>query len=103
MQNGDGLMPLLAAKQRHSLKHLLAEASFFDREEARTLLLADLPPALVDGLARSATTAIDLAAIVEGCNNWDPPDADTPHPIRLLLASALEYTAGSHTAVELDK
>jgi hypothetical protein len=67
---GNFAMNYRTRPQRQQILELLARLTTLDTRAGRDRLLADLPPALHDCLARSETTPLDLAAILARSAAW---------------------------------
>jgi hypothetical protein len=93
-------MALLTRETRRDLIEALTAMPVLDSSAGRTLLLHDLPPRLTVMLARSESKLLDLNAIVDGCDHWEPIPG-VPHPLRLLIENARDLVTGSALASRL--
>lgn len=91
----------LTRTQRQRLLTALADLPVFQTIEGRTLLLNDLPPALVRGVGRSATTSVDLDAIIRTVEGWGALDDGTP-ALLVLLENALFQGRGGSPGRDLE-
>jgi hypothetical protein len=93
-------MGLLTRDTRRQLIEALTAVPVLDSSAGRGLLLHDLPPRLTVMLARSESKLLDLNAIVDGCDHWEPISG-VPHPLRLLIENARDLVMGSAVAIRL--
>lgn len=93
-------MALLTRETRRELIDALTALPVLDSSAGRTLLLHDLPPRLAVMMARSESKLLDLNAIVDGCDHWEPIPG-LPHPLRLLIENARDLVTGSALATRL--
>jgi hypothetical protein len=93
-------MGLLTRETRRELIEALTAIPVLDSSAGRTLLLHDLPPRLTVMLARSESKLLDLNAIVDGCDHWEPIPG-LLHPLRLLIENARDLVTGSALATRL--
>ncbi len=93
-------MGLLNRETRRQLLETLAGMGVLDSSAGRTLLLQDLPWGLTNMIMRSESKLLDLNAILDSCEHWDPAEG-APHPTRLLIENARDLVMGSGTAARL--
>jgi hypothetical protein len=93
-------MGLLTRDTRRQLIEALTAIPVLDSSAGRGLLLHDLPPRLTVMLARSESKLLDLNAIVDGCDHWEPIPG-VAHPLRLLIENARDLVMGSAVATRL--
>jgi hypothetical protein len=93
-------MGLLTRDTRRQLIEALTAVPVLDSSTGRGLLLHDLPPRLTVMLTRSESKLLDLNAIVDGCDHWEPIPG-VPHPLRLLIENARDLVTGSAVATRL--
>ena len=93
-------MGLLTRETRRRLMEALDAIPVLDSSAGRGLLLQDLPPRLTPMIARSEAKLLDLNAIVDACDHWEPIPG-VPHPLRLLIENARDLVTGSALATRL--
>jgi hypothetical protein len=93
-------MGLLNRETRRQLLEVLAGMGVLDTSAGRTLLLQDLPPIMINMTPRAESKLLDLNAMLDNCEHWEPAEG-TPHPLRLLIENARDLVAGSGTATRL--
>ena len=93
-------MGLLTRDTRRQLIEALTAIPVLDSSAGRGLLLHDLPPRLTPMIARSEAKLLDLNAIVDACDHWEPIPG-VPHPLRLLIENARDLVTGSAVATRL--
>lgn len=87
-------MGVLNHESRPALLALLARLPVLATRAGRDLLLGDLPLSVVQGIERSDTTTMDLAAIVAAADSWWPTDAVVAeYPLQLLVQAATALAA----------
>src|SRR4051812_16229003 len=94
-------MTLIDRATRRHLLALLDHLPILDTAAGRALLLTDLPPGLISGVARSDVKTVDLANLVGACGAWVASDASQPPPLRTLVENALDLAAGTPVAAPL--
>src|SRR4051794_17592483 len=93
-------MPALTRAQRPRLIEALGSITLFATLAGRNLLLADLPPDLIQGMARSDPPAVDLFNMIQAAETWGPLEDGTP-ALLLLIENALLQVQGSAAAATL--
>ncbi len=88
-------MGLLNRATRTQLLAALESILVLDTPQGRTLLLVDLPPALVNTIHRDDTKVIDLTNIVSACDAWSI-DA-----LRVMIENARNLVVGSTVVTQL--